>query len=274
MLSSMSQITLGSADWNFWPITRDYSHIFGYVRDLHIQSVELGIYQPSQELAPRPLKELTEKAKSSNLQITAVLFSLTSDLWGEGAFSNNKSRFLEEFKFFLTALETQGIKCANVWTGVDLVDSNPEEVAKTLTKMNLLAQNFSGTVSIEYKEGTYFQDAQTTLDLLQEFENLKILLDTGHAYALNENPENLVELLSKHEKLGSIHLGDAQIGESDDDLPCGRIHNFGLFVEALENLHLPIVANFDLYGAAMDPLGPGPRSIVTESLRHLQDCGL
>lgn len=270
----MSEVILGSADWNFWPITKDYSQIFGYLKELQIQSVELGIYKPSQELAPKVLRELMGKAQDANIQISAILFSLTSDLWDKGALSNSESRFRDEFQYFLTAVEINEIQCANVWTGVDPIDSNPVELRRTLDEMNLLAGKFSGTVSIEYKEDTVFKDAETTLGLLSGYPHLKILLDTGHAFALAEKPENLVEYLGKQKKLGSIHLGDAHFGKSDDDLPCGRVHNFEPLVTALKNLNQTTVVNFDLYGAASDPSGPGPISIVGESFRHLKECGL
>lgn len=270
----MAKIHLGSADWNFWPLTRDYDQIFQYLKALEISNVEIGIYEPSKELTKENLENLLNKAENLNINVTAVLFSLIQDFWEDGALSNSRSNYLSEFEKFLSALETHGIKNANVWTGVDLRGSDPEGIHKCLEKMNFLAASYSGTVSIEYKEGTYFHDAEVTLASLEEFENLKILLDTGHAYALNEDPVRLVQTFHKVNKLGAIHLGDAEFGNSDDDLPCGRLHDFDLFVKALQDLDLSVIANFDLYGAAIDSSGPGAISIVKESLSHLKDSGL
>jgi hypothetical protein len=52
------------------------------------------------------------------------------------------------------------------------------------------------------------------------------------------------------------------------------LHDFDLFVKALQDLDLSVIANFDLYGAAIDSSGPGAISIVKESLSHLKDSGL
>jgi sugar phosphate isomerase/epimerase len=54
-------------------------------------------------------------------------------------------------------------------------------------------------------------------------------------------------------RLGSrllhLHLGDAAPGGGDDDLPCGRLHDFADLVSALDETGYTGRASFDLYGA-------------------------
>lgn len=198
-----------------------------------------------------------------------MLFSLTPEYWPHGAFSNTNSNFLLECKSFLNSLEAMGIKYANIWTGVDLPDSNMEQTLNSLKVLDVLASEFSGLVSIEYKAGTIFSDGESLANILSEFKHLKVLIDTGHAFALGENVVNLIKELHDKNLIGAIHLGDALFGDSDADLPCGRVHDFTAIMQALSLINFEGTANFDLYGSATDEFGPGPISILEESVTHM-----
>ena len=263
---------LGSADWNLWPISMDYNVTFPEFKKSGIDCVEIGIYIPSQELNTTKRSRILELASQNQIQVTAALFSLTPDRWPEGAFSNTKSSFLEECHYFLDALEKMGIKYANIWTGADLPNSSIEETHSSLEELNDLAANFPGVVSIEYKADTIFPDGQTLATILSSYSHLKVLIDTGHAFALEEDVVHLIKDLHSKNLMGAMHLGDAIAGDSDADLPCGRVHDFSEILQTLSNINYAGTANFDLYGAAIDENGPGPLSILNESLLYMKSA--
>jgi sugar phosphate isomerase/epimerase len=162
-----------------------------------------------------------------------------------------------------------GIKFANIWTGADLPDANTEETLSTLTELNELAMKYSGVVSIEYKADTVFPDGISLAKTLSKHTHLKVLIDTGHAFALEEDVVELIKDLHQRKMMGAMHLGDAIAGDSDADLPCGRVHDFSEILKTLSDINYSGTANFDLYGAAVDEDGPGPLSILEESLNYM-----
>lgn len=264
-----NKMRLGSADWNLWPISMEYEKTFPEFKKLGIQNVELGIYLPSIELTPEKAENISNLASDNGVVITAALFSLTPDRWTAGAFSNRNSNFLSECRIFLSALEKMGIKFANIWTGADLPNADPKQTKETLRELNDIAKTFSGIVSIEYKADTIFPDGKTLASQLSGLSHLKVLIDTGHAFALEENVVQLIKDLESQNLMGAMHLGDAIAGESDADLPCGRIHDFSEILQILSEINYSGSANFDLYGAAVDKNGPGPLSILQESLNYM-----
>ncbi len=266
----MSQkMKLGSADWNLWPISMEYERLFPEFRKAGIVNLELGIYEPSTELSPLNRARMLKLAQASGLTVTAALFSITTDRWPLGAFSNRNSAFLKECAAFLEALESLEVKYANIWTGADLPDANADETAATLNELNELAKGFSGIVSIEYKADTVFPDGISLANQLSGHSHLKVLIDTGHAFALEEDVVALIKDLNSRKLMGAMHLGDAIAGDSDADLPCGRVHDFTEILQTLDAINYSATANFDLYGAAVDEAGPGPISILNESLTYM-----
>ncbi len=265
-----NNMKLGSADWNLWPISVEYEKTFPEFKKSGIRNLELGIYDPSTELTPENCERISHLASANGVAITAALFSLTPDRWPEGAFSNRNSRFLKECAVFLQSLDQMGIKYANIWTGADLPNADMEETKNTLRELNALAKSFSGVVSIEYKADTIFPDGQSLAEQLSDFTHLKVLIDTGHAFALEENVVDLIKDLNSRKLMGAMHLGDAIAGDSDADLPCGRVHDFTEILQTLAEINYSGSANFDLYGAAVDENGPGPLSILDESLKYMK----
>ncbi len=261
---------MGSADWNLWPLGMEYETTFPLFHKLGIEFLELGIYTPSIELEHDRIGLISTLQEKHSVEVTAALFSLTPNLWPNGAFSNSDSNFLAECEIFFVGLQNLGIKFANIWTGADGPNSNIEATMITLEKLNKLASSFNGIVSIEYKSDTIFPDGASLSAMLQNFDSLKVLVDTGHAFAIEEDIVKLIKELHLRGLLGSIHLGDAVPGDSDADLPCGRVHDFSPIVDALEEINFSGSANFDLYGAAVDPAGPGPEKILIESLHYLE----
>lgn len=262
-------LKLGSSDWNLWPLSRDYEEIFALLASEGISHVELGIYEPSLELIPANRARIRELSDKFGLKITAALFSLTAEHWPTGALSNTNSEFLEECTWFLEALTDLGISNANIWTGVDFQGCDLTAVEATLDGLDTLAEGFNGTVSIEYKADTVFSNGKRLIELIGKRKNLKVLVDTGHAFALQEDIVELLNDLFDRDLLGAMHLGDALYGDSDADLPCGRIHDFTPILRTLEGFHFPHSINYDLYGAATDTNGPGPLPILRESHAYI-----
>ena len=81
-----------------------------------------------------------------------------------------------------------------------------------------------------------------------------------------EDPAQVVEVLG--DLLLHCHLGDADLGGSDDDLPCGRLHDLSSFVAALDASGFRGTASFDLYGAVVAGLATGLEA-VRESRDHV-----
>lgn len=267
----LKNIKLGSADWNFWPIGIDYEKTFPEFKKAGISSLELGIYQPSLELTSEKRDRILRIASDHGIEITAALFSLTSDRWPQGAFSNRGSSFLSECATFFDSLEIMGVKYANIWTGADFPNGDKREIEGTLVDLNELAKGYSGVVSIEYKAGTIFPDGLSLAGQLSGLSHLKVLIDTGHAFALEEDVVALIRDLNSKQLMGAMHLGDAFAGDSDADLPCGRVHDFSQILKTLIDINFSGTANFDLYGAAIDTEGPGPLSILGESLNYMNE---
>lgn len=266
MLNGMK---LGSADWNLWPLGMEYEKTFPAFKRAGITNLELGIYEPSVELTSDRCNKISQLAAENGIEITAALFSLTPERWPNGAFSNKESSFLRECAKFLESLERMKVKHANIWTGADLPDSSSHVVASTLCELDELAKGYSGVVSIEYKADTIFPDGQSLANLLLGLSHIKVLIDTGHAFALEEDVVELIKDLNSRRLIGALHLGDAIAGDSDADLPCGRVHNFSEILRTLSEINFSGTANFDLYGAAVDTEGPGPLSILNESLTYM-----
>jgi len=265
----LNEMKLGSADWNLWPLGLKYETTFPIFKKHGIRFLELGIYTPSIELTQQRLAEISKLERTYEVQVSAALFSLTPDRWPQGAFSNSKSGFLEECEIFLSALQGAGIKYANIWTGADLPEADLEETLLTLKKLDTLASKFDGVVSIEYKADTIFPSGADLAEMLKTLSFLKVLIDTGHAFALEENVVDLIRDLHSRKLMGAMHLGDAIAGDSDADLPCGRVHDFSPILKVLQEIEFSASANFDLYGAAVDEDGPGPESILKESSNYL-----
>jgi sugar phosphate isomerase/epimerase len=120
-------------------------------------------------------------------------------------------------------------------------------------------------VALEPKPGTAVATAREALALCEAVDGLGVLLDTGHAYAAGEDPAAAVELLG--DRLLHVHLGDAAPGQGDDDLPCGRLHDFAPVVAALDASGFAGTASFDLYGAVCG--GLSAREAVRESRDHV-----
>lgn len=248
---------LADCDWNSWPDGLRQADIARQAADLGLAGLELGVYDAAVELAPHRLAELPE-----DVQVTDLLLSLTAERWPRGAMSGEIDRLVEQVRACAQVCRDRGLTMLGVWPGADPVGADVIEGAR-----QIVAAAGDVRIALEYKPGTAVATAAEAIALCEQVPGLGVLLDTGHAYAAGEDPALLVEQLGP--LLLHLHLGDASLGGSDDDLPCGRLHDMGTFVAALDASGWSGTASFDLYGAVCSSEELSGREAVRESRDHV-----
>lgn len=247
---------LTDADWNSWPDGLTDAATWQQAADLGLEGLELGVYDAAVELAPARLAALPDQPP-----VTDVLLSLPTERWPGGALSGDVDRLVAQVRACAKVCRDLGLPVLGVWPGADPVGADVVDAARRVVEA-------AGDVRIalEYKPGTAVATAAEAVALCEQVEGLGVLLDTGHAYAAGEDPAQVVALLGP--LLLHCHLGDAALGGADDDLPCGRLHDLGTFVAALDASGWGGTASFDLYGAVSSGLLTG-RDAVRESRDHV-----
>lgn len=253
---------LADADWNSWPDGLSDAAVWAQAAELGLDGVELGVYDAAVELAPARLVELARLVERTGVPVAGVLLSLPAERWPVGALTGDVDRLVVQVDRCARACASLGLDVLGLWPGADPPGA---DVVPGLERVVLAAGPVP--VALEYKPGTAVADADQALALCHQVPGLGVLLDTGHAYALGEDPAEVVRRLG--DRLLHCHLGDAQPGAGDDDLPCGRVHDFTAIVAALEETGFSGSASFDLYGAVSSGVATG-REAVRESLDHLR----
>ena len=259
----MSTWHLTDADWNSWPDGLDDQQVFTQAANLNLAGIELGVYEPAVELAPHRLADLARLAEETGVPVRAILLSLPQARWPDGALSGegDPDRLLASVAACAAVCRDLGIDLLGVWPGADPVGA---DVIPALQRCVDVAGGVR--LALEYKPGTTVATAAEALALCAQVPGLGVLLDTGHAYAAGEDPAEVVDRLG--DLLLHCHLGDAPLGGDDDDLPCGRIHDFTSFVDALDASGFAGAASFDLYGAVSSGRISGAEA-VRESRDHV-----
>jgi sugar phosphate isomerase/epimerase len=251
--------TLADADWNSWPDGLSDAERWAQTARLRLDGVELGVYDAAVELAPARLGHLEALTAEHAVPVLGVLLSLPVERWPGGALSGDLPRLLAQVRACADACRSLGLPVLGLWPGADPVGA---DVAEALRAVVDAAGDVR--VAVEYKPGTAVADADDALRLCDAVDGLGVLLDTGHAYALGEDPVRVVDRLG--DRLLHVHLGDAAPGGGDDDLPCGRVHDFTAVVAALD-ASFRGTASFDLYGAVSG--GLRGEEAVRESRDHV-----
>ncbi len=257
----MSRWRLTDADWNSWPDGLSDAQTFAQAAELHLEGIELGVYDAAVELAPQRLAELADLTTGTGIPVCAVLLSLPGVRWPQGALSGEVDRLVGQVRACAMVCRQLGLDVLGVWPGADPVGA---EIEAALHRCVEAADGVR--LALEYKPGTAVATAREASALCGQVPGLGVLLDTGHAYAAGEDPAEVVDRLG--ELLLHCHLGDAPPGGDDDDLPCGRIHDFTSFVAALDASGFGGSASFDLYGAVSSGAMSGEQA-VRESRDHV-----
>jgi sugar phosphate isomerase/epimerase len=233
---------LTDADWNSWPEGLGDAAAFEQAAALGLEGMELGVYDAAVQLAPTRLAGLAGLAGRTGVPVTAVLLSLPVERWPRGALSGEVDRLVEQVRGCAEACRTLGLGVLGLWPGADPVG------ADVLPGLRRCAQAAGDVrLALEPKPGTAVEGTGDAVDLCDAVDGLGVLLDTGHAFAHGEDPAVAVRRLGS--RLLHLHLGDAAPGGGDDDLPCGRLHDFADLVSALDETGYTGRASFDLYGA-------------------------
>ena len=257
----MTAWRLTDADWNSWPDGLADQQIFAQAADLHLEGIELGVYDAAVELAPDRLAELAGLAEQTGVPVSAVLLSLPVQRWPDGALSGQLDRLVAQVSACAAACRELGLPVLGLWPGADSVGA---DVTSPLSRCVDAAGDVR--LALEYKPGTAVATAADAMALCAQVPGLGVLLDTGHAYAAGEDPAEVVDRLG--DLLLHCHLGDAPPGGDDDDLPCGRLHDFTSFVASLDASGFAGSASFDLYGAVSSGAMTGAQA-VRESRDHV-----
>ena len=250
---------LTDADWNSWPEGLSDEQIWQQAAALRLDGVELGVYDAAVELAAPRLAELADLAAGTGVPVAGVLLSLPVERWPAGALSGDLSRLLDQVTACAEVCRSLGLPVLGLWPGAD-----PPGVDVTDGLRAVVEAAGDVVVAVEPKPGTAVAGTDDALRLCDVVDGLGVLLDTGHAFAAGEDPARAVDRLG--ERLRHVHLGDAAEGAGDDDLPCGRLHDFAAVVAALDASAFRGAASFDLYGAVSGGLVP-----VAEAVRESRD---
>ena len=252
---------LADADWNSWPEARSDDEIFRQAADLALDGVELGVYDAAVELSTARLSSLVRTSVATGVPVAGVLLSLPAERWPDGALSGEVDRLVEQVGLCADACRALALPVLGLWPGADAVG------ADVLDGLHRCVQAAGDVrLALEYKPDTAVADAAEALALCAAVPGLGVLLDTGHAHACDEDPAEVVDRLG--DLLLHVHLGDAASGGSDDDLPCGRLHDFSGVVAALDASGFSGTAAFDLYGAVSSGDATS-RDAVRESRDHV-----
>lgn len=252
--------SLADADWNSWPGGLSDAETFAQAARLGLAGVELGVYDAAVELSAERTASLRALSERTGVRVAAVLLSLPAARWPGGALTGEADRLVAQVTACAQACRRLGLSVLGLWPG----DAPGGDPAPALRRAVAAAGDVR--LALEYKPGTVVPDATAALRLCDEVEGLGVLLDTGHAFAAGEDPADVVRRLGP--LLLHCHLGDAGPGGGDDDLPCGRLHDFTAFCAALDASGFAGTAAFDLYGAVEDGR-LSAADAVGESLAHL-----
>jgi sugar phosphate isomerase/epimerase len=247
-------LSLVNADWNFWPAGWAPAAIWAACAQLGFDAMEVGVYDPDVELAPDRMKEVVELAARHGIGLHAVLFSMPPARWPEGALASSEHAGVAVRAIVETARRAADLGAAvlGVWPGADPPGGGAGAWARTVASMASIADEVAPlglTVAVEPKPGQVVGDSDDALRLCEEADRaaLGVLLDTAHALAGGEALARLPAGIG--DRLVHVHLGDADEGDADADLPPGQLHDFAPFLLALERVGYPGALSFDLYGA-------------------------
>ncbi len=266
---------LCDADWNHWPDGLDDAGVWAAAAAGGFDGVELGVYRAEDELAPHRVERVQALVRSTGVPVAMLLLSLPADRWPEGALSLPATATAVAAQALATARTSVelGLGTIGLWPGAD-PPGGPAAAEALSQGLGQVAEAVAPTgvrIALEYKPGTAVASATEALALCDAVPGLGVLVDTGHAFAAGEDPAEVV--IRSGDRLAHVHLGDAAEGNADDDLPVGRLHDFGPLLAALDATGYAGAASLDLYGAVCAGTATGVAA-ASESRTHLLSCGL
>ena len=258
---------LADADWNHWPDGIGDDESWPLMAGAGVAGVEIGVYAAAVELSDARRAARERLTRRHDLPVLAVLLSLPAERWPAGALAGDPERVAEEAAACARECTRLGLPTLGLWPGADPAGASWADLVAGLTRVRDAVRSTGVRLAVEYKPGTVVADAGDAVRLADAVPGTGVLLDTGHAYAAGEDPAVVVRQLG--DRLWHVHLGDADAGKADDDLPVGRLHDATELVRALDAGGFSGVATFDLYGAVVAGSCTGIQA-VRESVDHLR----
>lgn len=259
---------LADTDWNHWPDGLSDQQLWPTVAAGGLAGIEIGVYSIAEELSPERMQLRSTLAAAHRLPILAILLSLPRARWPLGALTYDPEQVTRQVVGCLRACRRLGLSTLGVWPGADLPHASWADLVAGVRQIRDTAETAGVRIAVEYKPGTLLPDIHAAKALMEAAPGTGVLLDVGHSYAAGEDPAAVIRDLG--DRLWHVHLGDATVGEADDDLPLGNLHDARPVVEALDDIGFTGVAAFDLYGAASSEQWTG-ESAVRESMNNVSE---
>lgn len=261
---------MADADWNHWPDDLGDDAAWPLMAAAGVDGVEIGAYATAAELSRDRTAARDRLVRRHRLPVLAVLLSLPASEWPHGALSGSPDRVAAQALGCARECVRLGLPLLGLWPGADMAGARWSDVVAGLARVRDAVAPTGVRVAVEYKPGTVVGDAAAAARLADAVSGTGVLLDTGHAYAAGEDPAEVVRALG--DRLWHLHLGDAEAGNPDDDLPVGRLHDFTGLVAALDAAGFTGTATLDLYGAVDGGRCTGVAA-AAESIAHLRAVG-
>ncbi len=252
---------LCDADWNHWPDGLGDEGFWAACAAEGFAGVELGVYRLEEQLPPARVDAVRRLAEQYDVPVAMLLLSLPAQRWPRGALCGAADEVAAEAAALATVAAQLGLDMIGVWPGADRPGADLVDGLARIVEAAAPVR-----VAVEYKPGTAVGTCDEALILAAAVPASGVLLDTGHAFAAGEDPAEVVRRLG--DRLWHLHLGDADEGNADDDLPVGRRHDFGAFLSALADTGYAGAATLDLYGAVVSKVSTGVAA-ARESRAHL-----
>lgn len=265
---------LCDTDWNHWPDNWSDKDCFENALEQNLSGIELGVYSVREQLSADRLASLREVSRSTGVRVSGLLLSLPTERWANGALVGASAQVAVEVSELAAIAASFGIGVIGVWPGADAPGATPESLASGIEAVADAASRHGVRVAFEYKPDTAMPNALATLDAVRYVENAGVLVDTGHAYALGEDPAEVIRQVARARKLWHMHLGDAGSGGADDDLPVGRLNDPSEYLAVMQEVGYTGNAAFDLYGAVEDGLLSSKDAVAesTAAVRAASPC--
>lgn len=246
-----------NADWNYWPEGRSAEHIWESTKALGFDGLELGVYDPAEQLSEERVDTYRLLAERHGLPVTTVLYSMPPTRWPDGGLGNPVQAPLAieaAIESARIAADAFGCSVLGLWPGADTLDRNtrPAEVWPTLVgSFRRLAASLADIgmeLAVEYKPHEMLANVDAALRLCDAVDHpaCGVLVDTGHALWVGEDMP--IVLRQVGERLKHVHLGDTP-GPVEADLPPGWHHDFTAFMSAIDEIGYGGAMSLDMYGA-------------------------
>jgi sugar phosphate isomerase/epimerase len=200
------------------------------------------------------MAEVGRLSAQHGIGVRAVLFSMPPARWPEGALASPVHAGVAVRAMVETGRRAAdlGASVLGVWPGADRQRGRADDWSRTVDQLATVADAvaaFGLRVAVEPKPGQVIDGTEDGLRVSEEIDHpaLGVLLDTAHALAGGEDLAGMPARLGT--RLMHVHLGDAEVGDVDADLPPGAIHDFAPFLAEVDRAGYGGVLSFDLYGA-------------------------